>query len=250
MSKKEVPTTISTPNPLSVPQVISSSFNQHFYAIKPIVGKEQQYQTFQIHLDHLGRSQIELFSQRYIQPIHTGHFYLTPRIQPSMDGYEEIKTCLLSIFSLIYDQRLYYDMLLKSKLYELFYLLFKYRHVNRHYTDDTYHKYEKLRDLIQYIEEHLAEPLTIDLLADYFGYSRNHFMSIFKKHTGSSCGEFILQKRLNKACELLLQTSLPIAEIAPLIGFDNLSNFNRHFKKHFQVTPRQYRKQKGNRAQV
>ncbi|MGT2715636.1 AraC family transcriptional regulator [Streptococcus respiraculi] len=215
------------------------------HAIKPIAGKEQQCQLFRIDLDNLGRSHIELFSQRYIQPIYTGHFHLTTRIQPTMPGYEEIKGCLLAIFALVHDQSLYYDVLLKSKLYEFFYLLFKYRHVNRHYSDETYHKYQKLRDLIQYIDDHLAEPLTIDALADYFGYSRNHFMSIFKQHTGSSCGEFILQKRLNKACELLIQTMLPIAEIAPLAGFDNLSNFNRHFKRRFQLTPRQYRKRKG-----
>lgn len=68
-------------------------------------------------------------------------------------------------------------------------------------------------------------------------------MAIFKQHTGSSCTEFIIQVRLNKACELLVNSSKPIVEIAKGIGFNNLSNFNRQFKQYYDMTPSHYRKQ-------
>ena len=48
----------------------------------------------------------------------------------------------------------------------------KYRYVNRHYTDDTYQKYQKLKEMISYLEQHYAEPIQIDHLATTFGYSK------------------------------------------------------------------------------
>lgn len=215
----------------------------NMHSIHPIADKEQVTDTFSIHLDNLGRSTIDSYSQRYLQPIHNGHFQLTNRIQVDMPGYDKIKTCLFEIFDLVKEEKLYYDMMLKSKLHEFLYLLFKFRYVNRHYTDDTYQKYQKLKRLIDYINTHYAENLTIPFLADYFGYSRTHFMTIFKQHTGSSCLEFLLQVRLNKACELLVRSPLPIQTIASQVGFSNLSNFNRQFKKNYQLTPKQYRNQ-------
>lgn len=212
------------------------------HAIYPIEQKEELSTTFRIHLDHLGRHTIDAFSQRYIQPIYSGHFHLSPRLSPADAGYEVIKACLLSLFDLLEEQGLYYDMLLKAKLHELLYLLFKHRHVNRHYTDETYQKYQQLKELIGFLQDHYAEPVNITQLAHQFGYSKNHFMAIFKHHTGSSCMDFLLKLRLNKACELLEQSALSISEIAKEVGFSNLSNFNRQFKSRFHLTPNHYRK--------
>ena len=212
-------------------------------AIYAIENQEQISTVFRIHLDFLGRNQIDSFSQRYIQPIYSGHFYLTPRISPDDHAYEPIRDCLFSLFSILEEQSIYYDLLLKSKLYEFFYLLFKYRYVNRHYTDDTYQKYQKLKEMIGYLEQHYAEPIQIDHLATTFGYSKNHFMNIFKQHTGTSCMDYLIRMRLEKACEKLVQTNQSVQEIASQVGFTNLSNFNRQFKQHFHLTPRQYRNQ-------
>ena len=55
-------------------------------------------------------------------------------------------------------------------------------------------------------------------------------MTIFKQHTGTSCTEFIIQARLNAACEELRNSVKPVLEIATNVGFNNLSNFNRQFK--------------------
>lgn len=213
------------------------------HAIHSIGEEEVAWTTFRIHLDYLGRNQIDPFSQRYIQPLYSGHFYLTPRIQASDKAYSLIHDCLLSLFAILVEEGIYYDVLLKAKLHELLYLLFKNRYVNRHYTDDTYQHYQKLKEIICYLEEHYAEPIQIGPLASRFGYSKNHFMSIFKQHTGNTCMDYLLQMRLEKACEKLVQTNHSIQEIAAQVGFTNLSNFNRQFKEQYQVTPRQYRKQ-------
>ncbi|HEM3695022.1 TPA: helix-turn-helix transcriptional regulator [Streptococcus suis] len=216
------------------------------HSIHPIEGIEEETTRLKIHLDNLGRQTIEPFSQRYIQPLHSGHFFLTPCIKPTDKAYVDIRDCLLGLYSIIQEEGIYYDIMMKAKLHELLYLLFKNRYVRRQYTDDTYQKYQKLKELISYLQEHYSEKINIQQLAQRFGYSKNHFMSIFKHHTGSSCVDFILQLRLNKACEALLQSNLTISEIAHNVGFENLSNFNRQFKKRFNMTPKQYRKEQIN----
>ncbi|POB71924.1 AraC family transcriptional regulator, partial [Vibrio vulnificus] len=61
------------------------------------------------------------------------------------------------------------------------------------------------------------------------------------KHYGCSFSEHLKQYRIGKACEKLTRTDLPIQLIAEQTGFQNLSNFNRHFKSLKQMTPKQFR---------
>ena len=136
----------------------------------------------------------------------------------------------------------HYELLLKSKLEELIYLLYFYRLVERKTSDDHYRKNEKIREIIDYINQHYAENLTIEKLSELMGYSKTHFMTIFKQHTGTSCTEFIIQARLNAACEELRNSVKPVLEIATNVGFNNLSKFNRQFKHYYDQTPSQYRK--------
>ena len=102
---------------------------------------------------------------------------------------------------------------------------------------------EQIRELIDFINNNYQKNLSIDYLSQFMGYSKTHFMAVFKQHTGSSCTEFIIQVRLNKACDMLINTSNPVLEIATAVGFNNLSNFNRQFKRYYELTPSQYRKQ-------
>ncbi len=160
-----------------------------------------------------------------------------------MEGYEEIKECLFTIFEISKNEGRHFELMLKSKLNEFLYLLFYYRYVLRKNTDDTYRKNEQIRELIDFINNNYQKNLSIDYLSKFMGYSKTHFMAVFKQHTGSSCTEFIIQVRLSKACDMLINTSNPVLEIATAVGFNNLSNFNRQFKRYYELTPSQYRKQ-------
>ena len=157
---------------------------------------------------------------------------------------------LFEIFKMIRQKDRHYELLLKSKLEELIYLLYFYRLVERKTSDDHYRKNEKIREIIDYINQHYAENLTIEKLSELMGYSKTHFMTIFKQHTGTSCTEFIIQARLNAACEELRNSVKPVLEIATNVGFNNLSNFNRQFKHYYDQTPSQYRKTHSNKKKT
>ncbi|MBM7636310.1 helix-turn-helix domain-containing protein [Streptococcus saliviloxodontae] len=213
------------------------------HSIHPIIKTEHDMETVKFHLDMIGYSIVDQVSLRYLQPLQTSNFKFIPRIQKGMEGYDAIKSCLMSILSLCRDEGRHFEILLKSKLHEFIYLLYYYRYVVRKHTDDTYRKNEKIRELIDYINNNYQESLSIEFLSEFVGYSKTHFMTIFKQHTGTSCTEFVIQVRLNKACDILINSTTPILEVATSIGFNNLSNFNRQFKRYYQMTPSQYRKQ-------
>ncbi|MGT2887392.1 AraC family transcriptional regulator [Streptococcus didelphis] len=212
------------------------------HSIHPINDNKHVTDTFKFHLDMLGSSYTDQVSLHYLQPLQNSNFKFLPCIKPDMPGYSDIKACLFAIFQLAKEKGRHFEILLKSKLHELIYLLYYHRYVLKKHTDETYRKNEKIRQLVHYINTNFNKPLSIESLADYIGYSKTHFMTVFKQHTGTSCTEFVIQVRLSKACELLLNSTSSILEIAKDTGFNNLSNFNRQFKRYYLLTPSQYRK--------
>ncbi len=99
----------------------------------------------------------------------------------------------------------------------------------------------QMKKIIHYIEEHYNEKITLETLADHAGLSQYHLAHTFKKCTGQSPIEFINHYRLSMAAARLIETDEQIIEIAIDTGFNNISYFNRIFKKRFGVTPKEYR---------
>lgn len=95
-----------------------------------------------------------------------------------------------------------------------------------------------------YIDEFFASDLSVYNIANVFNYHEKYLGKIFKKHTSMSIHEYINNKRLQEAEKLIINSSLPIIEIATRVGFNNVTYFNRLFKKTFNFSPSTYRNQK------
>lgn len=102
---------------------------------------------------------------------------------------------------------------------------------------------EKLTAILAYLEEHLAEPLSLATLASRYGCSRNHLISLFREYLGETPHQILINLRMRKARELLLSNqSISIKEITEKIGYANALNFSTEFRKRFRVSPREYRR--------
>ncbi|MDD3115645.1 MAG: AraC family transcriptional regulator [Anaerovibrio sp.] len=99
----------------------------------------------------------------------------------------------------------------------------------------------RIQKLLDYINTHLTEELTIDLLAQKAFTSKFYLMRKFKADTGCSIHQYINSKRLLAAKSLLAATRLPITELCYQCGFTDYSAFSREFKKNFHMTPKEYR---------
>ncbi|MDL2235385.1 response regulator [Christensenellaceae bacterium OttesenSCG-928-L17] len=94
----------------------------------------------------------------------------------------------------------------------------------------------------QYIYEHYSESdLSLNTVASSCGFSPNHFSSIFSLHTGETFIGFLTRVRIEKARELLLDTDMRSADVAPAVGYQDANYFRYLFKKHMGVSPRDLR---------
>lgn len=101
----------------------------------------------------------------------------------------------------------------------------------------------KLRRVIDYINDKLGEELRVADLAGEVEMSLYHFARLFKRATGLAPHQYIMQKRIEKAKRLLVETELPIAQVALEIGFQSQSRFTTLFRHLTCATPRAYRRQ-------
>ena len=93
----------------------------------------------------------------------------------------------------------------------------------------------------RYIEEHLAEEISVSSIATELFITANYFSRLFKREQGEGCNEYIVRKRIEKAKSLLEMTSLPTGKIAYMVGYHDTNYFSLAFKKHSGMSPSKYR---------
>ncbi|MFQ6550136.1 helix-turn-helix domain-containing protein [Aestuariibius sp. 2305UL40-4] len=99
----------------------------------------------------------------------------------------------------------------------------------------------RLRRVAEWIEDNLAEDISIKGMADLAAMSSTHFAKAFKTATGASPLQYVIARRCERALVLLRSTSLPVAEIAYRVGYNDVPRFGQHFKRRFGHTPGQAR---------
>lgn len=99
-------------------------------------------------------------------------------------------------------------------------------------------------DLIQWIEQNIEKPLSIDTIAKKSGYTKWHLQRMFKQTTGCVIASYIRQRRLTYAALSLRMTSKSIADIVTQYQFDSQQTFTRAFKQQFGITPGHFRREK------
>ena len=95
--------------------------------------------------------------------------------------------------------------------------------------------------VIKYIDNHIKEKLTLDYVADFAGYSKWHFCSLFKRFTGKSFVDYINDKKMQYAVNDIIRGE-KVTNVAFEYGFDTISGFNKAFLKKFGCYPTQYKK--------
>lgn len=134
----------------------------------------------------------------------------------------------------------YHRQMLQTNLLLLFGFLL------RDYEDScelpTIKKKKDIQDfgILRYIEENY-QTLTLPDLADRFHYSPRHMSHRLKQITGMNFTEYLLQKRMEEAADLLTNTNIKIGAIAEMTGYNNQEHFIRSFRKYYGASPGEYR---------
>lgn len=114
-----------------------------------------------------------------------------------------------------------------------------------HFLKDAVHKYEitdnRIRKILRYIRIHIDEPVRIEDLCGICCLSKDHFIRLFKKELKQTPVRYINQKKIEKAQLKIIAGEQSVQDIAYGLSFDNISYFNRLFKRYTGVSPGQYK---------
>ena len=102
----------------------------------------------------------------------------------------------------------------------------------------------KLRRVKDFIEDHLEEDLSLNEIAAVAELSPFHFSRAFRRSTGKTPQQYLMQRRMERAKELLAFPDLPIVEVSLRAGFKNQSHFSSLFRKYTNLTPKLWRELK------
>lgn len=100
---------------------------------------------------------------------------------------------------------------------------------------------QNVNDIIAFINKHLTESLTLDIIADHFYLNKDYLGRLFKEHTHTTIGHFISVQRVRLA-QTLLAEGQTVSEVADHLGFSSYAYFFKFFKKMTGISPSQYRK--------
>ncbi|HJU04760.1 MAG TPA: AraC family transcriptional regulator [Nitrospiraceae bacterium] len=96
----------------------------------------------------------------------------------------------------------------------------------------------RLARVLDYIDANLGEKLSLKSIADIAEISPSYFIALFKRSTGLAPHQYVMSQRIGKAKALLMQTKMPIAEIAGQTGFADQSHLTRLMRRHTGLTPK------------
>jgi len=108
--------------------------------------------------------------------------------------------------------------------------------------------YERIEKAVDFIEENLMEKLTVEMIAEKAYFSKYHFIRVFTAMTGETVGNYLRKRRISRSSKQLINSNLPILDIALDYQFESQEAYTRSFKKIYNTSPGKYRKQ--NRNQI
>ena len=215
----------------------------HIHGLSSMPKESMEYENIIFEMDFLGINSIDLCSRRYLKPISEGKIILPVYINSELEWYASLADCLDRMDILCANKQIGYEIGVKGLILSAFSILLLHSKESRAYEINVKSD-QKMKHVLSRIEEDYDKALTVEQMAKECGYSASHFMRWFKENTGFGFNGYLIEYRLNHAAEELRKSDATILEIASKTGFENLSNFNRLFKKRFNQTPSEFRREK------
>lgn len=207
------------------------------HSVYPYKDTKQVYDTLVFSPEIFGSSASDRCITQCIKPLTDGSMRIMTHITPSHHYYAELSVTAENIFSCAKGDTPQLDMLMRSELIKLFWLLETEAERDIPAVRDE----SIIRPVLEYIGEHYSENITVSMLARQVHLSESYFMDRFRQQAGLSAARYICHFRIDKACRELIGTDKSVLEIALDCGFRNLSNFNRQFRKINGCSPTEYR---------
>ena len=187
---------------------------------------------------------VELTDIMLYKSLYPDEIIYSPDLKLSGSMRTEIEQLYEKMYLEFTSKGINYVELLRLSLCELLLKIHRFYQQNHASPESAVIKYRQqlIPDCIQYLRENYSKKVTIEELSNNFFLSKSYLSSLFKKATGSGVVEYLQHIRIERACELLTNTTLSITEISTQVGYTDYRFFNKSFKKITGVTAHEYRK--------
>lgn len=187
---------------------------------------------------------VELTDIMLYKSLYPDEIIYNPDLKLSGSMRTEIEQLYEKMYLEFTSKGINYVELLRLSLCELLLKIHRFYQQNHASPESAVIKYrhQLIPDCIQYLRENYSKKVTIEELSNNFFLSKSYLSSLFKKATGSGVVEYLQHIRIERACELLTNTTLSITEISTQVGYTDYRFFNKSFKKITGVTAHEYRK--------
>ena len=199
-----------------------------------------EYENIIFHPGMLLPKKPDVASMEFIHPLLHGKITVPTVFTPVYPYYTDVVAPIDACDEICKTMPQGYELYIKSKLYEFFFILDN-RCRNLSTSKGNRKTLDKIKVVLKYIENNYMNRISIADIAATVDFSESHFMRYFKETMGTSFVDYLRDYRLTMASRLLTTSDSAILDIASETGFDNLSYFNRVFKKKYGMTPRQFR---------
>lgn len=211
------------------------------HAVSQNADTPMEYESILFPAKMLAFSPADTCMEEYLIPFQNGEICFSPWIDGTEAYHQTMKSYIAGIDSLCEKKPVAYQMGVRGFLCQFFALLFA--HSKRKNPDRAKRAVvERMKRILEKVESSYSDNLTIQEMADLVGVSQPHFMKYFKQTMGIPFVQYLNEYRLLMAGRFLLVSEEEVLTIAMAAGFDNISYFNRIFKKRFKMTPGEYRK--------
>ncbi len=186
-----------------------------------------------------------VFWQKYLQPILTDRSQAALGLMNSVPWQNKALTLIELAWQALASEDAGFEFSVRSYLSEVIFLLSSQRpQQTRLPSSKILRDGERIKKMLQYIQENYAEPISNADIAASALISESECLRCFRSTIGTSPMQYVKQFRIQKASDFLLTSDLNVAEIAGRCGFLEMSYFAKTFKEERGLTPTEYRKQK------
>lgn len=179
---------------------------------------------------------------KYIKPIVHNFSLSAIYFDRSEEWHKEILDILRSIAQIESEKYLTYEIDILIKLDQFWQLLYLHNEALPQNLPFDKSNYDRIRNILKYIEENYTSTLTLEEIADHIHLCKEECSRIFKKYMKVSLFEFILQYRIEKSIDYIINTKYSITEIAESVGFNDSNYFAKVFRRQKGCSPTKFRK--------
>ena len=206
-----------------------------FYEYSRLLNSGNYFEAAALLRDYVGSAVENFVDEEWLKNLTSNMFFnMVTSMAYDTGKFEEMRRRMMSAYY-VEDFRTEFEVIMEELLV--------------FWNDTNKPENSKIRPILEYIDKHYDEELSLNDLAEYFGFNYNYLSSYFSSIMKEGYSSYLNQVRIKKACLFLEQGELPISEVGVRTGYLEHSYFCRVFKKKVGCTPREYRKKylgKGN----